>query len=92
MLLQAWVDMQNRWSSHGDMIVQYAHCVKSRLRKYKINEVELYFDVWKSMNKRFQQRSVRSDFWNNIFEFLNLKLWYYIWFTCNHINVWVLQI
>nr|XP_022319496.1 vitamin K-dependent gamma-carboxylase-like [Crassostrea virginica]XP_022319497.1 vitamin K-dependent gamma-carboxylase-like [Crassostrea virginica] len=44
-----------RWSSHGDMVVQYAHCVADILKNYNMS-VELYFDIWKSMNKRFQQR------------------------------------
>ncbi|XP_048762582.2 vitamin K-dependent gamma-carboxylase-like [Ostrea edulis] len=52
----AFVDkFGRRWSSHGDMVVQYAHCVADILKNYNMS-VELYFDIWKSMNKRFQQR------------------------------------
>lgn len=52
----AFVDsVGKRWSSHGDMVVQYAHCVADILKNYNMS-VELYFDIWKSMNKRFQQR------------------------------------
>lgn len=39
------------------MVVQYAHCVTDILKNYNMS-VELYFDIWKSMNKRFQQRFV----------------------------------
>lgn len=39
------------------MVVQYAHCVADILKNYNMS-VELYFDIWKSMNKRFQQRFV----------------------------------
>ncbi|KAK3089183.1 hypothetical protein FSP39_001567 [Pinctada imbricata] len=52
----AWVEPANRWSSHADMMVQYAHCIEDRLKKYEVENIELYFDVWKSMNNRFQQR------------------------------------
>ncbi|XP_062583429.1 vitamin K-dependent gamma-carboxylase-like [Saccostrea cucullata] len=52
----AFVDKTGRrWSSHGDMVVQYAHCVADILQNYNMS-VELYFDIWKSMNNRFQQR------------------------------------
>lgn len=45
-----------RWSSHPDMIQQYARCIARNLDKHNIHNVELYFDVWISLNKRFQQR------------------------------------
>ncbi|KAK7493351.1 hypothetical protein BaRGS_00015477 [Batillaria attramentaria] len=48
----------SRWGSHPDMMQQYARCIASNLRKHDVNNVELYFDVWISLNKRFQQRTV----------------------------------
>lgn len=48
-----------RWSSHGDMLKQYGTCLAEKLKKYDLHDIELYFDVWKSMNQRFQQRFVR---------------------------------
>ncbi|XP_070186460.1 vitamin K-dependent gamma-carboxylase-like isoform X2 [Littorina saxatilis] len=47
-----------RWASHPDMMKQYAKCIAENLRKHDVNNVELYFDVWISLNKRFQQRIV----------------------------------
>ncbi|XP_064603539.1 vitamin K-dependent gamma-carboxylase-like [Liolophura sinensis] len=51
-----WTRGKARWSSHADMVKQYATCIEQRLKAYNISNVELYFDVWRSMNKRFQQR------------------------------------
>ncbi|XP_041379619.1 vitamin K-dependent gamma-carboxylase-like, partial [Gigantopelta aegis] len=45
-----------RWSSHADMLKQYAECFSNHLHTYNMSHVELYFDIWKSMNDRFQQR------------------------------------
>ncbi|ESO88963.1 hypothetical protein LOTGIDRAFT_182855 [Lottia gigantea] len=52
---QAWVGSR-RWSSHADMLKQHAHCIADHLKAYNITNVALYFDVWKSINDRFQQR------------------------------------
>lgn len=54
---KAWV-LGGRWSSHPDMIKQYAHCVEERLATYNITDIELHVDVWRALNDRFQQRSV----------------------------------
>ena len=46
---------------HPDMIKQYAVCLADRIKlipELNIQEPEVYFDVWKSLNKRFQQRMV----------------------------------
>ncbi|XP_014681352.1 PREDICTED: vitamin K-dependent gamma-carboxylase-like [Priapulus caudatus] len=51
----AWTS-SNRWQWHADMIKQYAQCINRRLRKYNITNLALYFDVWRSLNGRFQQR------------------------------------
>lgn len=52
-LLQVFVDsVGKRWSSYGDMVVQYVYCVVDILKNYNML-VELYFDIWKLMNKRF---------------------------------------
>ncbi|XP_012934732.1 vitamin K-dependent gamma-carboxylase [Aplysia californica] len=47
-----------RWSSHADMIKQYSLCIAENLKSYNINNVEIYFDIWRSLNHRFQQRTV----------------------------------
>ncbi|XP_064619797.1 vitamin K-dependent gamma-carboxylase-like [Lineus longissimus] len=53
---EAWIYRRDRWTSHADMVKQYGVCVQERLRDYNLTNIELYIDVWKSMNKRFQQR------------------------------------
>lgn len=55
----------NRWSRNADMAKQYAECIHRNL-KHSVNEqrdfeistenISIYFDVWCSMNSRFQQR------------------------------------
>lgn len=45
-----------RWKDHGDMLKQYATCLSSLLPRYNISEPEIYFDIWVSINDRFQQR------------------------------------
>ncbi|XP_014206982.1 vitamin K-dependent gamma-carboxylase [Copidosoma floridanum] len=64
----AWV-LNDRWAKHGDMVRQYAHCVKDNLEKLKgcsssgaapwrnvSSDISIYVDVWCSLNGRFQQR------------------------------------
>lgn len=57
----------DRWSKHPDMAYQYAQCINERLKNDFLNEqneqsllksdnLSIYFDVWASMNGRFQQR------------------------------------
>lgn len=43
------------------MLKQYATCLSQLLPRYNISEPELYFDIWVSINDRFQQRC-RSPF------------------------------
>lgn len=50
-----WTD-SNRWASHSDMTKQYATCIGQRLEGMGSEEPQVYVDVWKSMNGRFQQR------------------------------------
>ncbi|KAM4747726.1 vitamin K-dependent gamma-carboxylase [Rhinophrynus dorsalis] len=45
-----------RWKDHNDMLKQYAVCLQGLLGAYNISEPEIYFDVWVSINDRFQQR------------------------------------
>lgn len=45
-----------RWKDHGDMLKQYATCLSQLLPSYNISEPEIYFDIWVSINERFQQR------------------------------------
>ena len=54
---KAWTN-RKRWSSHGDMIHQYAKCIQRKLVKHNYTDVELYMDVWRSMNHRFNQRQL----------------------------------
>lgn len=55
-MLQAWTRGSKRWCAHADMIKQYASCIQERLKPFNMTDVELYFDVWRSLNDRFQQR------------------------------------
>ncbi|KAM7437124.1 hypothetical protein ABFA07_013196 [Porites harrisoni] len=59
----AWLreGRMRRWNSHPDMIKQYVNCMAEKLKAFKelnITEPAIYLDVWRSMNKRFQQRMV----------------------------------
>lgn len=54
-IIQVWTTNE-RWSSHADMAKQYAKCIERNLKKYNVTNIEVYFDVWKSLNGRFQQR------------------------------------
>ncbi|KAJ8408631.1 hypothetical protein AAFF_G00252660 [Aldrovandia affinis] len=45
-----------RWKDHGDMLKQYATCLSHNLVHYNISEPEIFFDIWVSINDRFQQR------------------------------------
>lgn len=50
-----------RWKDHGDMLKQYATCLSQLLPRYNISEPQLYFDIWVSINDRFQQRCNSSS-------------------------------
>ena len=61
--LQVWIAgrarRRARWSAHPDMTKQYATCLARKLREHaglNIREPAIYFDIWRSMNNRFQQR------------------------------------
>lgn len=45
-----------RWKDHGDMLKQYATCLSQNLPQFNISDPEIYFDIWVSINDRFQQR------------------------------------
>ncbi|XP_075945495.1 vitamin K-dependent gamma-carboxylase [Anarhichas minor] len=45
-----------RWKDHGDMLKQYAMCLNHFLPRYNISDPGIYFDIWVSINERFQQR------------------------------------
>ncbi|XP_062493656.1 vitamin K-dependent gamma-carboxylase [Pezoporus occidentalis] len=47
-----------RWKDHADMLKQYATCLSQLLPRYNISEPRIYFDIWVSINDRFQQRLV----------------------------------
>lgn len=38
------------------MLKQYATCLHQYLPHYNISDPEIYFDIWVSINERFQQR------------------------------------
>uniref|UniRef100_A0A2I3GLF2 Vitamin K-dependent gamma-carboxylase n=1 Tax=Nomascus leucogenys TaxID=61853 RepID=A0A2I3GLF2_NOMLE len=44
------------WKDHADMLKQYATCLSRLLPKYNVTEPQIYFDIWVSINDRFQQR------------------------------------
>ncbi|XP_075418770.1 vitamin K-dependent gamma-carboxylase-like [Tenrec ecaudatus] len=45
-----------RWKDQADMLKQYATCLSHLLSKYNVTEPQIYFDIWVSINDRFQQR------------------------------------
>jgi len=52
-----------RWSSHPDMTKQFGLCVEKVLLQNdpSLKKVEVFVDVWTSLNKRFTQRVYNSD-------------------------------
>lgn len=53
----------DRWTKYADMAKQYAQCISDKLTNtkdygnpLKSGNISIYFDVWCSMNRRFQQR------------------------------------
>lgn len=52
---------RHRWTQYARMAKQMAQCLESRLRKNDptFDKVEIYLDVWKSLNERIQQRKVQ---------------------------------
>ncbi|XP_050074053.1 vitamin K-dependent gamma-carboxylase [Anopheles maculipalpis] len=61
----AFVD-NDRWTKHADMAVQFARCIERNIQQENPRirtptavanpNVSIYFDIWCSMNGRFQQR------------------------------------
>ncbi|NWW69594.1 VKGC carboxylase, partial [Climacteris rufus] len=47
-----------RWRDHADMLKQYSACLSRLLPRYNVTQPHIYFDVWVSINERFQQRLV----------------------------------
>jgi len=47
---------RRRWSSHADMLLQYSECISKEMSELGHPDIEIYFDIWRSMNDRFQQR------------------------------------
>ncbi|KAM8794595.1 LOW QUALITY PROTEIN: vitamin K-dependent gamma-carboxylase [Eudromia elegans] len=47
-----------RWKDHADMLKQYSACLSRLLPRYNVSQPQIYFDVWVSINERFQQRLV----------------------------------
>ncbi|XP_062452885.1 vitamin K-dependent gamma-carboxylase isoform X2 [Rhea pennata] len=47
-----------RWKDHADMLKQYSACLSRLLPRYNVSQPQIYFDVWVSINDRFQQRLV----------------------------------
>ncbi|XP_058065324.1 vitamin K-dependent gamma-carboxylase [Anopheles bellator] len=58
----------DRWTKHADMAIQFARCVERNVQLEKawsperqvaprpVTNISVYFDIWCSMNGRFQQR------------------------------------
>lgn len=56
----------DRWTKYADMAKQYAHCIHKNIEtQFKLNpktsplkssNISIFFDIWCSMNGRFQQR------------------------------------
>ncbi|KAF6204951.1 hypothetical protein GE061_019117 [Apolygus lucorum] len=53
----AWVTT-DKWYKHADMAYQYAHCLKRHIdaTEAEMKNYSLHFDIWMSLNGRFQQR------------------------------------
>ncbi|XP_053944749.1 vitamin K-dependent gamma-carboxylase, partial [Cuculus canorus] len=47
-----------RWKDHADMLKQYSTCLSELLPRYNVSQPQIYFDIWVSINDRFQQRLV----------------------------------
>ncbi|NWI05457.1 VKGC carboxylase, partial [Tichodroma muraria] len=47
-----------RWRDHADMLKQYSACLSRLLPRYNVSQPQIYFDIWVSINERFQQRLV----------------------------------
>ncbi|XP_030380126.1 vitamin K-dependent gamma-carboxylase [Scaptodrosophila lebanonensis] len=57
----------DRWTKYADMAVQYAKCIERNIRQDIAKDpqnspltgtnISIYFDIWCSMNGRFQQRT-----------------------------------
>ncbi|NXB73302.1 VKGC carboxylase, partial [Donacobius atricapilla] len=47
-----------RWRDHADMLKQYSACLSQLLPRYNVTQPQIYFDIWVSINERFQQRLV----------------------------------
>ncbi|XP_051496584.1 LOW QUALITY PROTEIN: vitamin K-dependent gamma-carboxylase [Apus apus] len=47
-----------RWKDHADMLKQYSTCLSQLLPLYNVSQPQIYFDIWVSINDRFQQRLV----------------------------------
>ncbi|RZF35606.1 hypothetical protein LSTR_LSTR005134 [Laodelphax striatellus] len=56
-LSQAWVKT-DRWTTHADMLLQYAHCIERNIvdEHPNMKNISVHVDVWYSLNGRFQQR------------------------------------
>ncbi|XP_055937873.1 vitamin K-dependent gamma-carboxylase-like isoform X1 [Argiope bruennichi] len=53
---EAWT-RSHRWTHHADMVKQFAHCIQERVAEmHNLKNIELYIDVWLSLNRRFTQR------------------------------------
>lgn len=53
--LQAFTQSR-RWRDHADMLKQYSVCLSGLLPRYNVTQPQIYFDIWVSINERFQQR------------------------------------
>lgn len=35
---------------------QHSHCIARNLARHNVTNIKVYYDIWKSLNSRFQQR------------------------------------
>ncbi|CAG9825027.1 unnamed protein product [Phaedon cochleariae] len=72
---EAWT-LNERWSKHADMCLQYAQCLRRNLignlkeqtnselttNQITSENISIFLDVWCSLNKRFQQRMYNPQY------------------------------
>lgn len=56
------------------MLKQYATCLNQLLPRYNITDPEIYFDIWVSINERFQQRYEDTENVTSVSQARNVKV------------------
>ncbi|NXR76318.1 VKGC carboxylase, partial [Pycnonotus jocosus] len=68
-----------RWRDHADMLKQYSVCLSRLLPRYNVTQPQIYFDIWVSINERFQQRLVDPQ----------VNLLWFLWSLCERGQWWI---